>query len=100
MTISPAERDAVTARDVHLTGDLLTVELNDGRSLAIPLAWYPRLSHGTASERAHWRLTGGGRGIHWPDLDEDLNVEDLLAGRRSGETAESVTRWLHERTGR
>jgi hypothetical protein len=66
--------------DVRCDGDYLTVDLMDGRSIAVPLAWYPRLMAGTAGQRAHWEKAGGGYGIHWPDLDEDLSTEGLLRG--------------------
>ena len=77
-----------------VTEDTLTVELSDGRTIAVPLAWYPRLIHATKKERGNWRLIGKGQGIHWPDLDEDVSVEGLLAGRPSGESQESFRRWL------
>jgi Protein of unknown function (DUF2442) len=73
------------------------VDLADARTITVPLAWFPRLAHGTPAERANWRLIGGGVGIHWPDLDEDISVESLLAGRRSGETQASLRRWLQAR---
>ena len=82
------------ARDATVTEDTLTVELSDGRTIAVPLAWYPRLMHATKKERGNWRLIGKGQGIHWPDLDEDISVEGLLAGRPSGESQESFRRWL------
>ena len=82
------------ARDATVTEDTLTVELSDGRTIAVPLAWYPRLIHATARERGNWRLVGNGQGIHWPDLDEDVSVEGLLAGRPCGESQESFRRWL------
>jgi len=82
----------VTASD-----EALIVDLADGRTITVPLAWFPRLAHGTPAERANWRLIGGGVGIHWPDLDEDISVESLLAGRRSGETQASLRRWLEAR---
>ena len=75
------------------------MELTDGRTISAPVAWYPRLSHGTTEERNRWRLVGGGRGIHWPDLDEDVSVENLLAGKPSGESQASFKRWLEERHG-
>src|SRR5205823_6198474 len=74
--------------------DALTVHVADGRTIAVPLVWFPRLAHGTPAERANWRLIGGGVGIHWPGLDEDISVESLLAGRRSGESQESLRGWL------
>src|SRR5207245_7859819 len=83
--------------DVRVTDEQLTVELADGRTVSAPLAWYPRLAHGTAEERNHWRLGGAGEGIHWPDLDEDISVEGLLAGRPSGESQRSFQRWLESR---
>jgi hypothetical protein len=89
-------RDAA-AQSVAISEDALTVRLADGRTIAVPLAWFPRLLHGTLPERANFRLIGNGSGIHWPDLDEDISVESLLAGRRSGETQESLRRWLSGR---
>ena len=90
----------VRAVDVKVTEDDLRVDLEDGRTLVIPLAWYPRLVHGSDVERNQWRLVGRGHGIHWPALDEDISVEGLLAGRRSAETQESLTRWLEARVPR
>ena len=72
----PGER----IKDVRCTEDLLTVDLFDGRTISVPLAWYPRLLAATAEQRAHWRLAGGGFSIHWPDVDEDLSTEGLLRG--------------------
>jgi hypothetical protein len=82
---------------VSVTEESLTVELADGRTLSVPLAWYPRLVHGSPSERGHWQLIGDGEGIHWPDLDEDLSVDGLLLGRPSAESQRSLGRWLAER---
>jgi len=84
---------------VAVTADTLSVELSDGRSISAPLAWYPRLLHGTAEERGRWRLVGRGRGIHWPDIDEDISVENLLAGRPSTESQDSFKTWLGGRSG-
>jgi hypothetical protein len=86
------------AQHVCVTEDTLTADLVDGRNISVPLGWYPRLSHGTLEERCHWRLIGGGEGIHWPDLDEDISVEDLLDGKPTGESQRSLQRWLEERT--
>jgi hypothetical protein len=94
MRTSVAELSEATAHSVSVSEDALAVDLADGRTVTVPLAWFPRLAHGTPEERANWRLIGGGEGIHWPDLDEDVSVESLLAGRRSGETQESLRRWL------
>ena len=85
------------AQSVTVSGDVLTVDLADGRSISVPVSWYPRLVHGTPKERSKWELLGGGVGIHWPDLDEDISVQGLLMGRRSGETQESLQRWLASR---
>ena len=82
---------------VELTEDSLVVDLADGRTVSVPIAWYPRLMHGTTEERSHWRLIGKGEGIHWPDLDEDLSVENILLGRPSGESQRSLKKWLEER---
>jgi len=85
------------AQDVHVTDDSLIVDLDDGRTISVPLAWYPRLLNGTPEERSHWRLIGNGEGIHWPDLDEDISVTGIILGRPSGESAESLKRWLAQR---
>ena len=79
--------------DVKITDDTLSVELEDGRTISIPLAWYPRLHNGPSEERLNWRLIGGGEGIHWPALDEDVSVEDLILGKRSGESQSSLKQW-------
>jgi len=94
---SPSDLAEARAQRVTVTEDTLVVELVDGRTIAVPVAWYPRLAHGNAEERGNWRLIGEGEGIHWPDLDEDISVEGLLAGRRSGETQVSLRRWLQSR---
>ncbi|MAT40587.1 MAG: hypothetical protein CL946_13400 [Ectothiorhodospiraceae bacterium] len=82
---------------VQTTRDTLRVELSDGRTLAIPLAWYPRLLAASANERKNWRLIGKGQGIHWEDLDEDISIESLLAGRPSMESQQSLEKWLKKR---
>jgi len=97
MDTSTVEERSITATQLVVTGDTLTVELSDGRSIAAPLAWYPRLLHGTAEERGRWRLIGQGLGIHWPDLDEDISVASLLAGRMSAESPQSFQSWLGHR---
>jgi hypothetical protein len=96
MTTLELEQDPVAVK-VALTVDRLVVELADGRSLTVPLAWYPRLLHGSESERQNWQLLGDGYAIEWPDLDEHIGVEGLLAGRRSGESVTSLGRWLASR---
>jgi hypothetical protein len=75
----------------------LSVDLADGRPIVVPIAWFPRLAHGSPTERAKWRIIGGGHGIHWPDLDEDISVESLLTGRRSRESDSSLKKWLEIR---
>lgn len=80
-----------------IADDTIMAELSDGRSISVPLAWYPRFMHGSSSERTNWRLIGGGVGIHWPGLDEDISVENLLAGQSSGESQNSLKRWLSQR---
>jgi hypothetical protein len=98
MSTSTAEVRSVAATQVSVTDDTLTVELSDGRSISAPLAWYPRLLRGTVEERSRWRLIGQGRGIHWPDLDEDISVENLLAGSPSAESQQSLKKWLARRS--
>jgi hypothetical protein len=100
MSSSIAENQAAIAANVRADDDTLTVELSDGRVLSVPISWYPRLSHGTMDERNSWRLIAAGRGIHWPDLDEDISVEGLLAGKRSGESQLSLKKWLDARADR
>jgi hypothetical protein len=97
MSTSTVEARSAEATQVSVTGDTLTFELADGRSISAPLAWYPRLLHGTVAERSHWRLVGQGRGVHWPDLDEDISVENLLVGRPSAESQKSLKKWLGQR---
>ncbi len=94
---SPIDISQARAQRVSLTEDALVVELIDGRTITVPLTWYPRLAHGSQAERANWRLIGEGEGLHWPELDEDISVEGLLAGRRSGETQASLRRWFESR---
>lgn len=91
------ELGAAVVQSVTVSDDALVADLADGRTITVPLAWFPRLAHGTSAERANWRLIAGGEGIHWPELDEDISVESLLAGRRSGETQDSLRRWLQSR---
>lgn len=87
----------VRVRSVMLTEDTLSVDLEDGRTIAVPIGWYPRLAHGTPQERANWQISGAGYGIHWPDLDEDIGVEGLLLGYKSMESGASLARWLQRR---
>jgi hypothetical protein len=97
MSTSRVDREAARAVQVRVSDDEVAVDLVDGRTVTAPVAWYPRLLHGTARERGNWQLIGQGEGIHWPDLDEDLSVEGLLAGRPSGESQTSFKKWLSGR---
>ena len=94
--------DTLTARvsAAHVSEDTLTLELIDGRIISAPLTWYPRLLAGSLAERANLELIGQGEGVHWPDLDEDLSVESVLAGRPSAEGPTSFQTWLAVRAGR
>lgn len=82
------------ACSVHVTDDVLVVELSDGRTITVPFAWYPRLWYGSPEERMNFEIIGDGEYIHWPDLDEDLSVSGILAGRKSKESPESLQKWL------
>ena len=97
MSTSGTHLNEAAAQRVTVGEDNLVVELSDGRTLAVPVTWFPRLLHGTPAERSNWRLIGSGEGIHWPDLEEDISVASLLAGRRSSETGDSLRRWLEAR---
>jgi len=97
MTSSLTDIAVPAATNVVVTDDTLTVDLSDGRTISVPLAWYPRLAHGTADERATWRIIGQGEGIHWPQLDDDVSIEGLIAGRPSGESQASLARWIETR---
>lgn len=85
---------------VQVTDEQLTVRLADGRAISVPLEWYPRLAHATAAERDHDKLLGHGSAIGWPDLDEHLSLQSILAGRSSGESQRSFQRWLDSRASR
>lgn len=98
MTTSAVEMEVPNAVGVQVTEDTLSVELSDGRSIAVPLDWYPRLVHASNEERNDWRLIGAGQGIHWEALDEDISVAGLLAGKPSGESQASFRQWLERRT--
>ena len=98
MNISANELPQPLAVDVTVSADTLTVQLSDGRTIGVPVTWYPRLAHGTDTERQHWLLIGKGHGIHWPALDEDVSVDALLRGQRSNETTASLERWLGQRS--
>ncbi len=97
LEIGPYRFFFASAQGVNVTDDSLIVDLSDGRTVSVPLAWFPRLLSGTPEERNKWRLIGDGEGIHWPDLDEDISVENLLLGKPSGESQKSFKRWLEQR---
>jgi hypothetical protein len=82
---------------VSITDDTLAVDLEDGRTIAVPIGWYPRLAYGTPEERANFEISGAGYGIHWPELDEDIGVEGLLLGKKSSESQASFERWFQRR---
>jgi hypothetical protein len=86
-----------SAANIEVTDESLVIDLEDGRTISVPLAWYPRLLHATPEERNNWRLIGRGEGIHWPDLDEDVSVENILLGKASGESQRSFKKWLDKR---
>jgi hypothetical protein len=94
MSSSTVEAREALATHVEVSPDAVSVELADGRTIVAPLAWYPRLAYATAQERGSWRLIGGGRGIHWPAIDEDISVANLLAGQPSAESQRSFKTWL------
>lgn len=97
MPTSPSELHGARAIDVKVTDDELMVDLEDGRTLAVPLVWYPRLLHASKDERTRWSLIGRGVGIHWSSVDEDISIDGLLAGRLSNESQASLQRWLRAR---
>ena len=97
MTTLAIELRMVSAQNVQITDDALIVDLSDGRTVSVPLAWFPRLLHGTLEERNKWRIIGEREGIHWPDLDEDISVENLILGKPSGESQKSYKKWLEVR---
>jgi len=97
MSTSATKASRPLAIDVDVSDVTLNVRLADGRTISVPLLWYPRLANGKATERARWELVGGGHGIHWPELDEDVSVEALLSGRRSSESPSSLKKWLAAR---
>ena len=98
MSSSTIEIHEARAQAVSLTEDALTVDLADGRTIVVPLVWFPRLWHGTRKERSRVEIIGDGGYIHWPDLDEDLTVAGLLTGKRSAESPKSLQKWLDSRS--
>ena len=99
MGTSAEQLERASAQHVTVSEDSLIVELRDGRTISVPVSWYPRLEQATDAERDSWELIGGGTGIHWEAVDEDISVEGLLAGKPSNESQESLKRWLASRSG-
>jgi hypothetical protein len=97
MTSLATKQLEIRATSVRVSDDALIIDLSDGRTVSAPLAWYPRLLNGTPAERDYHQLIGEGLGIHWPQLDEDINIEGILAGRRSHESKQSFEQWLSSR---
>lgn len=97
MTTLAVQIDAPTANNVSVSEDTLSLDLSDGRTISVPIEWFPRLVHASPEERTRWRFIGSGQGIHWEDIDEDISVAGLLAGKPSGESQTSLKRWLDQR---
>lgn len=95
--MNSAEVTLARVSNVEVTDDTLSVDLEDGRTVSVPIGWYPRLAHGTDAERSNFNISGEGYGVHWPDLDEDIGIEGLLLGKRSSESQGSFERWLKRR---
>jgi Protein of unknown function (DUF2442) len=100
MSTLAKEIEIPSVENVAISENTLCVDLSDGRSVSVPLAWYPRLAHASTAERKRWRLVGRGAGIHWQDLDEDISVKNLLTGKASGESQASFGKWLAKRSSR
>jgi hypothetical protein len=98
MTTLTVEMEVPYAQDVVVTSESLNVDLSDGRNISVPLAWFPRLVHANQAERNNWRIIGRGDGIHWEDIDEDISIKGLLAGKPSGESHSSLKKWLTKRS--
>jgi len=94
MNTSMTNINTPEAISVIVTEDSLSVDLRDGRTITVPLTWFPRILHGNSTERKSWKLMGNGKGIHWEELDEDISIEGLLAGWPSQESQESFKNWL------
>lgn len=97
MSSSTVDAQSASAINIVLDDATVSFELADGRVVSAPIAWYPRLLHGTVAERNEWRLIAGGRGVHWSALEEDISVENLLNGQPSGESQSSLNKWLEQR---
>ena len=98
MSSSQTKSSVARALSVVISVDTLSVDLEDGRSVSVPLSWYPRLLHGTEIERDDWKIIGDGEGISWPSLDEDISTDGILEGNPSAESDRSLQKWLGSRT--
>ena len=97
MSISMVDIALPGAVSVSVSNDTISVELSDGRTIAVPLSWYPRLLHANPKERKNWRLIGNGSGIHWEDIDEDISVAGIVSGRPSQESQASFKKWIDKK---
>ena len=97
MSSSMTDIEPANAVKVEVDDESIKVELDDGRRISLPVSWYPRLFHGSQKERGNYRFIGNGSGIHWPDLEEDISVQGLLAGHHSQENQSSLNKWLKKR---
>jgi hypothetical protein len=97
MNFPKTEPSITRAQNVRFSDTALIVDLADGRTISVPLEWYPRLHYGTLTQREVWEFIGQGEGIHWPELDEDIEIDGLIAGARSSEGQKSFQRWLDAR---
>ncbi|MCI4626302.1 MAG: DUF2442 domain-containing protein [Candidatus Magnetoovum sp. WYHC-5] len=97
MITSPIDLKLPKAENVTVSEDTLSVDLSDGRTILVPLGWFPRLLYASPAERNNWRFIGMGHGIHWEDIDEDISVEGLLLGKPSAESQSSFDKWLKQR---
>jgi len=98
MSISMVDIALPGAVSVSVSNDTISVELSDGRTIAVPLSWYPRLLHANPKERKNWRLIGNGSGIHWEDIDEDISVAGIVSGRPSQESQASLKKWIDKKS--
>lgn len=97
MSTLAVESKVPCAVNVVVSSNAIKVDLSDGDTLNVPLEWFPRLHYATMEERNNWRLIGMGHGIHWEDIDEDISVEGLMAGKPSYESRKSFNKWLNQR---
>ena len=97
MSTSANEIIRPCATNVDISENTINIELYDGRSLSVPLSWYPRLEHASPEERNTWELIGSGLGIHWPEIDEDVSIEAVISGKPSNESQDSLNKWLNSR---